>query len=193
VYLPLAQAPARNVFRRFMFSARARGEGAAAVPAIRSIATSLDRDQPIDSIVAMEDEISESIQLPRFRTALFTVLGGLALLLAATGVYGVLHYSVAQRTREIGIRMALGARGRDIVALVLRQSMTLVATGLAIGMGAALWLSRLLAGMLFEIQPRDPSTLIVVAVVVACAALAAAWFPARRAAGIEPVVTLRHE
>ncbi len=193
LYLPLAQAAPRSVNRSFYFSARTRGDAAAVLPAVHSIAASLAKDQPVYDFRVMEDRIAETIQLPRFQAALFGALGGLALLLAAVGIYGVLHYAVVQRTNEIGVRMAMGARRRDIVIMVLWQSMARVGAGMAVGLAGALAFTRLLGSMLFEVAPRDPLTLAAVTAVVAGAALGAAWIPARRAAAVEPVVALRHE
>lgn len=193
LYLPLAQALERGLSGDPVFVVRTRDDPARIVPNVRAIAASLDKSQAVIDLKTMEEIVSDDVQAPRFRTALFGFFGVLALALAAAGVYGVTHYSVAQRTHEIGVRIALGARRIDIAALVLRQSLTLVLAGLALGMGAALALTRLLARMLFQIKPSDPATLATVAAVVAGAALIAAWFPARRAAGIEPVVTLKHE
>lgn len=193
IYLPAHQIAAREVLPRFVFSVRTQEEPAALIPTIRSIASAVDKEQPIFDIRVMEDLISDSIQLPRSRTILFACLGGLALLLAAVGVYGVLHYAIVQRTKEIGVRIALGAQGRDIIALVLRQCLRPVFAGLALGLAASLGLTQLLAKVLFEVQPRDPATLFQVAVTVSAAALLAGYLPARRAARIQPTVALRNE
>ena len=117
----------------------------------------------------------------------------LALVLAAIGIYGVMAFLVGQRTREIGIRMALGARPESVVALVLRQALVLATAGVICGGIAALIMSRLLTTMLFEVQPSDPVTYGGIALVLACTAVLAAWWPARRAAAVDPVVALRSE
>ena len=124
---------------------------------------------------------------------LMTVFGGVALLLAAIGVYGLVAYSVRERTREIGIRMALGARGERIVNMVLRQGLTLVTAGVAIGLTAAYLLAGLLASLLYGVEPRDAGVFTAVAVVLALAALAAVSIPAYRASRVDPLQALRHE
>jgi putative ABC transport system permease protein len=124
---------------------------------------------------------------------LLAVFAGVALVLAATGIFGVLSYAVAQRTREIGIRMALGAPGRRVLALVVREAMVLAASGVLAGIVAAWWLSRLLNSLLFGVTPRDPLTYVGVAATLALVALLAAYVPARRATRVDPVVALRAE
>ena len=127
------------------------------------------------------------------RTILLGAFAGLALLLSAIGVYGVISYSVAQRTHEIGVRAALGASRGAQLGLVLKGGMALTATGLAIGLLGALGLTRLLSSLLFGISPRDPWTLLLVGAVLAAVAAAACFIPARRAARVDPLVALRHE
>jgi len=126
-------------------------------------------------------------------TLVLTLFGGVAVLLAAVGIYGVLSYRVALRTSEIGIRMALGARPRDVVKTVLRQGMTLVAVGILLGLGGAVSLSHVLQGLLFGVSPNDPATLSGAALILAAVALLACWLPARRAARVEPLTALRYE
>ena len=128
-----------------------------------------------------------------FALALLGLLGGLALVLAAVGLYGVISYSVARRTREIGVRMALGAVRRDVVRLVVRQALVPLAAGLGIGLAAALVLTRWLATLLFEVTPADPATAIGAALLLAAITLAAAFIPARRAATADPISALRTE
>ena len=129
----------------------------------------------------------------RFTTQLLGGFAVLALVLAAIGIYGVMAFIVGQRTREIGIRMALGARPQSVVALVLRQALALATGGVVVGGLAALGMSRLLSQMLFEVRPTDPLTYVAIAIVLAATAALAAWWPARRAASVDPMVALRAE
>jgi putative ABC transport system permease protein len=122
-----------------------------------------------------------------------TVFAALAVLLAAVGVFGVVSYAVTQRTREIGVRVALGASGGDIAGLMFRRALLLTARGLAIGLGASAALAGVLRSLLFQLQPRDPLTFVVAAVVLAAVALAASYLPTRRAMRVDPLVALRYE
>jgi putative ABC transport system permease protein len=124
---------------------------------------------------------------------LFGIFSGIALVLAAAGIYGVMAYFVTNRTREIGIRMALGAQWRDVLRMVLRSGLSLVAIGLTIGLAVAFALTRLMSTLLFEVSPIDPATFAAVAVCVVLAALVACYIPARRATRVDPLVALRYE
>lgn len=141
----------------------------------------------------MEQVVSRSTATRRFNLFLLGAFSALALLLAAIGIYGMLAYSVTRRTHEIGVRMALGARSGDLVRLVLGQGVPVLALGIALGAAGALGLTRLLEGMLYEVKPADPVTFVGVLILLGGVALAASYFPARRAARIEPVTALRHE
>jgi ABC-type antimicrobial peptide transport system permease subunit len=134
-----------------------------------------------------------SLALQRMAATLLSGFGVLALLLAALGIYGVLAYAVSRRTREIGVRMALGAQVADVLRLVLRQGIGLTIIGLALGLVGAFCATRLLHGFLYEVKPLDPMTFVVVVLILALVALAACWLPARRAAQVNPMVALRHE
>jgi putative ABC transport system permease protein len=197
VYLQAAQLPTKQFLsqtRNFSFVARVAGNPSALVPAIRTIAASIDKDRPVYDLGTVEEAIDkQAIQEPRFRTMLLASFGILALLLASVGVYGVFHYSVVQRTQEIGIRMALGAQVRDVVGMILRQGMALVLPGVAIGLAGALMLTRFLQSMLFEVKPRDPATFVAVTLVVVAASCFACYLPARRAAKTDPLKSLRYE
>jgi putative ABC transport system permease protein len=161
--------------------------------AVRREVRLLDPDLPIAKIETLESIVAESISRPRFYMLLVAIFAGVALLLAAVGIFGVMSYSVAQRTRELGIRIALGAGAGAVRRLVVGQAMTLAGIGLAIGLGAALLLSSTLEKMLFNLSSTDPSTFAAVAGVLFIVALVASWLPARRAARVDPVVALRAE
>jgi putative ABC transport system permease protein len=153
----------------------------------------LDSDLPISKVQTMDHVIAGSIAETHFTMELLSIFGGLALALAAVGVYGVMSYAVVQRTHEVGIRKALGARPKDIAALFVKQGFMLVLAGVAIGIGAALALSRVMTGLLFGLRATDPATFTVVTVLLTLVALLASYIPARRAAKVDPMVALRYE
>jgi putative ABC transport system permease protein len=141
----------------------------------------------------MTEYLRESLARHRFNLILLSVFGGVALALAAVGVYGVISYGVAQRTHEIGIRLALGAGRRDVLRLILTQGLKLVAVGVVIGLGAAFALARWMETMLFGVRPTDPLTFAGIAAVLSLVSLVACWIPARRATRVNPLVSLRSE
>jgi putative ABC transport system permease protein len=147
----------------------------------------------VGDIQTMQQRISKFLAYPRFRAVLLAVFAGLALLLAAVGLYGVLAQSVWQRTQEIGIRMALGAQKSDVTGLVVKQAMLLVAGGLVVGLASAIALGRYLASLLYGVKPTDPIALGAVALALIVAALLATYIPARRASQVDPMVALRYE
>jgi len=163
------------------------------VPAIERIVRSVDADAPITHIETVDQIIAESSAQPRFQTVLLGSFGVLGLLLAIIGIYGVISYSVVQRTHEIGVRMALGAGRGDVLRMILGEGLLLASIGIAIGVAGALALTRFLRSMLFEIKPTDPATFIGVAALLVVVALAACYIPARRAMRVDPMVALRYE
>jgi putative ABC transport system permease protein len=161
--------------------------------AVRTEVYAVDPNLPVSNVRTLDDIVATSISQPRFYMTLLAIFATVALVLAAIGIFGVLSYAVSQRTREIGIRMALGAQGRSVIGLVVRQAMVLVAIGIAAGTVAALFLSQTLTKMLFNIRPTDPATFILVAFVLLAVALLASYLPARRATRVDPIVALRVE
>jgi predicted permease len=161
-----------------------------------SISREIRRLEPnivVSQVSTMEDAVSDSVAQPRFRTTLIGGFALLALLLAAVGIYGVIAYSVSQRTQEIGVRMALGARHGDVLGMILGEGAILAAVGIAIGLGGALALTRLLAGLLFAVKPNDPATFAAVSLVLALVSVCAGLLPAWRATRIDPLTALRWE
>ena len=161
--------------------------------AAREQVLAIDKDQPVSKVRTMDEVMDASVSAPRFRTLLLALFGVAALLLAAIGIYGVMSYSVSQRTREIGIRMALGAAQPEVIKLVLRQGLALTLAGLGIGLLGALGLTHLLSGMLYEVRPTDPLTFAGVALLLTAISLLANYIPARGATKVDPMVALRYE
>jgi predicted permease len=172
---------------------RTDGDPLNLVPAVRGEVQAIDRDQPISSIRTMEEMVARSVSQRRFNMLLLVVFAGVALLMAAVGIYGVMSYSVEQRTHEIGLRMALGAQTSDVLRLLLGQGMKLVVIGVAIGLAAAIAMTRLISSLLFDVRATDPVTYVAIALLLAAVALLACYIPARRAAKVDPVVALRFE
>ena len=171
---------------------RARGD-AALTPAIKSAVWSVDKDQPVVRVATMDDLLAASAAERRFVLILFEAFGLVALVLAATGIYGVLAGSVTERTREIGVRAALGASRRDIVALVVRQGLTLTGLGVVIGLSGAMAASQALVTLLFGVSQLDPITYLGVIALLGGVSVMACWAPAWRAAQVDPAITLRAE
>jgi putative ABC transport system permease protein len=188
-YLPNQQLPGRNAY----FVVRASGLPMAALPAVRAQIAALDDKLPLYEIKSHEQVIADRLAGLRLVAALMALFGALALSLASVGVYGVMAYAVSQRTREIGVRVALGARPQDVLRLVVGQSLKLAAIGLAIGLPVALALGRLMAGALFGVIALEPLTFVWFTLLLTCAALLAGYLPARRATKVDPVTALRSE
>jgi putative ABC transport system permease protein len=172
---------------------RARGNPAALAPAIRQAIWSVDKDQPIVRVATMDELLAQSEAQRRFALILFEVFGLVALALAAIGIYGVLSGSVTERTREIGVRLALGAQRRDVLALILRQGVALTLSGVGLGLLTAWAVTRWLSKLLYNVSATDPWTFGGVALLLTVVALVACYVPARRATRVDPLVTLRHE
>jgi len=163
------------------------------VSAVRKQVNDLDKDLPLYSLQTMDDVLSAEVASQRFNAGALAGFAGLAALLAAVGIYGVMAYAVAQRTREIGVRMALGARPQTVMGMVLKQGLWLALIGVVLGIGASLALTRLMTSMLFGVKASDPATFVLVAVGLTAVALGACWIPARRATRVDPVIALRYE
>jgi len=187
VYRPYAQEPVRSL----NFVARSVGEPASLAPALRAAIWSLDPQLVMSRVRTMEQVIKESTSPRRFNLFLLGAFAVLAMALSAIGIYGVISYSVARRSHEIGIRMALGAQTSDIITLILRQALWLLGIGVAIGVGGALVLTRFLSSFLYGIRPTDPVTFVGVVVILTGIGLLASYIPARRATAVDPMSTLR--
>jgi predicted permease len=172
---------------------KSRADPAALTSSIRVAVQSIDKDQPLFAISTMKELVRNSVATRRITLVLLGLFSGLALILGAIGIYGVISYSVAQRTHEIGIRAALGAQRRDVVRLVMNAGAKIVFFGIALGIAGALALTRLMASLLFEVQPADFMTFAAVTILLALVAFAASYIPARRAMRVDPIVALRYE
>jgi putative ABC transport system permease protein len=189
IYLPITQNP----WPFMTLVVRTDGASMNFVAAVRGQVLAIDKGLPISNIHTMEELLERSVSQPRFNLALLAIFAGVALLLAAVGIYGVMSYLVTERTHEIGVRMALGAQARDVLKLVIRQGMTLTLAGVALGLITAFGLTRLIKSLLFGVSATDPMTFAVIAILLAGVALLACWIPARRAAKVDPMIALRYE
>jgi putative ABC transport system permease protein len=172
---------------------RSRTSPEALMAAVRRVLRNVDPSQPIHNVRSLEQIRSESIAPERFILALVGSFAAIALVLATVGIYGLLSYSVALRTPEIGVRMALGAQASDVRKLVMRQGLSLALAGVAIGLAGAFALTRVMRTLLFQVSPTDPLSFALIAVLLALVALMACWIPARRATKVDPMVALRSE
>jgi putative ABC transport system permease protein len=189
VYVPLAQSPLDVM----TFVVRTAVDPISLAAAARGQVKLLDKDLPLFGVETLDDYVGQSLAPPRFVALLVGIFGGIALLLAMVGIYGVVSYSAAQRTHEIGIRMALGAEKRDVLRMVLGQGIKLALIGVAIGIAGALALTRFLASILYGVKPGDPLTFAAVSLILIAVALLACYVPARRASKVDPMVALRCE
>jgi putative ABC transport system permease protein len=178
---------------RYGFRTLLKNPGFTLIAAVRSQVHALDNDQPVYDVSTLDQLLSNSIAKPRFYTALLGAFAVLALILASVGTYGVMSFSVNQRRREIGIRLAMGARRGDIFKLVVGRGLLLALTGVAIGLGGALALTRVMSGLLFGVSATDPMTFIMISLLLTGVALVACFVPARRATRVDPMIALRYE
>jgi putative ABC transport system permease protein len=190
IYTPMGRMPQRNA----MLSVRATTTDVKALSAgIMRAVQAIDKDLPIVDVATFDDVLARESSTRRFNAVLFSIFAALALVLALTGVYGVLAYSVSQRTHEVGIRMALGAGHRDVLRLFMSQGMRLVLIGLVLGLGGAFALTRLMSSLLFGVSTTDASTFVAVAVGLTLVGVLACYLPARRATRVDPLIALRYE
>jgi putative ABC transport system permease protein len=189
IYVPYPQSPWPGMF----LAVHTATDPSPMLNAIKTAIHEVDKDVPVADPKTMEQIMAESVAEPRFRTQLLGAFALVALALASVGIYGVMSYSVSQRTTEIGIRLALGAQRQDVLKLVVRQGMVLALLGVAVGLAAAIAFTRVMGSLLFEITPTDPVTFIMVSVLLTIVALAACFIPALRASRVDPIVALRYE
>jgi len=189
VYLSSQQ----DSFSEMFFVVRTQLEPGSLASSLRDTAQDIDRSQPITEVRTLQNVVNESVTQQRFNLTLLVMFGGLALLLSAAGIYGVTSYTVTQRTHEIGIRMAVGAKDKDVLRLIMRQGMRPAVIGLAVGVVAALALTRLMESLLFGVTATDPVTFVTLSFLLTIIALLACYFPARRATKVDPMIALRYE
>ena len=182
---------ARNPYGTMTVTVRTAADPNRIVTSIAGLVRQLDPELAVANVKTMDEVVSDSVAQRRLTMLLLTIFAGTALLLAAVGIYGVIAYSVTERTQEIGIRMALGAQRGAVLRMVITQALVLAVTGIAVGGGGALLLTRLMEGLLFEVKPADPLTFGVVSGILTAVALLASYIPGRRATQVDPVIALR--
>ena len=189
IYVPFAQMPMNGM----QVMVRTASDPLALVGAVRNEVLAIDRNQPIYEVKTLAQRVNEVAAVSRSLMVLFTAFALLAVVLGAVGIYGIVSYSVTQRTHEIGIRMALGAQAANVLSLIMKNGLTLVLTGIVIGIAGALALTRFLTTLLFGVTPTDSVTFVVVSVVFFVIAMVASLIPALRATRVDPLVALRYE
>jgi putative ABC transport system permease protein len=190
MYLPHSQAASP---RSMTLVIRASSDLSVLGTEVRREVWAIDKNLPVSEVVKMEEVVAESIGQQRFNTLLIGLFAAAALILATVGVYSVMSHTVVERTHEIGVRMALGARGRDVLGMIIRQGLVLTLAGLAVGLAGALALTRVMDSILYEVSATDPLVFAGVAGALVLSALLACYVPARRATKVEPLVALRYE
>jgi len=172
---------------------RTTADPLAVAATVRRELARIDRDQPISDVRTMDERIGRSLAGRRFNMVLLAIFASLALTLAGIGIYGIVAYSVTERTHEIGVRLALGAQRRDVMAMIVAQGMVMAVIGAAVGVVAALLLTRVMSSLLFGVSAADPVTFAAIPVLLGAVAFVACWVPARRATRVDPLVALRTE
>jgi predicted permease len=193
IYFPYTEADAMGRLGDAVLVIRTAVQPASVTDEVRTAITSVERALPVYDVLTMEQVIDKSLASRRLNLWLLTIFAGMALVLSATGLYGVISYLVAQRTREIGVRMALGAQTWDVIGLVMRQGAVLIGAGILLGLLGAAAFTRVLESLLYGVSARDPLTYATLAAVLAVVALVATWLPARRASQVDPILAIRAE
>jgi putative ABC transport system permease protein len=190
IYIPYRQLP---FLSGTSVAIRTAGDASAIAPAMRKLISGIDPAQPVYNVKTLEQALADSIAPRRFNLFLLGTFAAVALLLALVGIYGVIAYAVAERTREIGVRMALGAQRHEVVSMVVREGMAMALAGMAAGLAGAWGLTHLMASLLYEVKTDDPATFAAVGAALAGTALLACLVPALKAARVDPIVALRYE
>jgi putative ABC transport system permease protein len=199
IYVPFFQAGPHSIgpraFLRFQltFVLRTERDPMSLLPALRRAVAEIDSTRPLGNPGTVEDRLAEQVQYPRYYSMLLGLFAFVATLLTAVGIYGIMAYAVEQRTREIGIRMALGAGGWEVLRLMIRQAIWMIGAGLALGLGGSMALTRFISSELWEVQSTDPSTFVGVSLLLIAVALLACLVPTRRAVQVDPAIALRYE
>ena len=189
MYLPYQQTP----WWFMSLAVRTRSDSSGIAAGVKNSVASIDKDIPVYNVKMMREYLKKTVSQPRFNMLLLGLFAAVATLLAAVGIYGVISYSVTERTREIGIRQAMGATRGDVLSLIFRQTALLTATGIAVGLGAAFAFAQLMKSLLYEVSPTDPVSFALIPIFLAGVALGASFIPARRATRVDPMVALRYE